>query len=119
MVRDMNQAGCRASEIASKLGLSRGQYDFFAYRRNVFGHLQRRQGQQRPPEERKPRIDDERRNVCYGISDWQQRRDRVKANWEPSERVRRSYQQLPAGEQLFGLDKKFQAKRDTRRDPQW
>lgn len=117
----MNQQGYRAGEIAKYLGMSRGSYDWFAYRKNAFGHLLRRQGQQRrsPEERKKNKTDDERRNVCYGVSDWQQRRDKIKANWQPSERVRRSYQQLPKGEKLYGLDRRFQQKHDTRKDPQW
>lgn len=116
-VKRMNKAGYSSGEIARSLGLSTKSYEYFALRLNTFGHLIRRQGSQNK-HARKTRTDDcEKEGRCWGVKNWEKRRDDIKAKWPESEKIRRGHQQLPANEKIFGLDPRFQQRIDRRTKP--
>lgn len=116
-VKQMNDEGYSSSEIARMLGMSRGQYDWYAMRKGTFGHLKRRQGFHNKNPRKTRHDDNEAEGRCWGVKNWQQRRDKIKAKWPEGEKMRRAHQQLPMNEKIYGLDPRFQQRKDKRTNP--
>jgi hypothetical protein len=86
-------------EIAQAIGLSVSSLAWLM-RKGDFGKLHSRQGRNTG----KKVIDDEKKGVCFGRSDWKQTRDNIKKDWSSDEKARRSRSIMPNRERPKGLE---------------